>query len=619
MSPWPGRWRFFSGSDAARGRQRPYRPVLECLEERCLLSAGYAQVNLASDVPGLARVTDPNLVNPWGISFSPTGPFWFADNGTGVSDVLDGGGQPVPLGATVPHGSPTGVVFNGGPGFVVSENGLSAPSRFLFATEDGTISGWTEVVDPTRALLAVESSSAGAVYKGLALATDPAGQRFLYAADFGHGRIDVFDQNFNAVARPGSFQDPSLPSGFAPFNIQNVNNLLFVTYARQDWARRENVAGAGQGFIDVYDTGGNLIRRFASGGALNSPWGLALAPADFGSFGGSLLVGTTGDGRINAYDPASGAFLGPLADDNGMPITIPNLWALTFGNGHEGGAADTLFFAAGLDQQQHGLFGAIQAPQRKEADTAGAGTFDPDGSGEPGDYPLPPSRGPVFQGNSEDRPIPIADLLPLRESSLALVPTLSTISQPIARIDSPVSAAPIVGVSASDSQSARAAHHDAVALNTFLDVNASQNVPQNPSVQWPDTNPQAVGAASLPSADRAAGPEVLLPEAYVERLETQSSAEQDPGELPPSGQVDEVLAAAPPENRAESADDRAAGNESGLAQNGDWTTLMNLVFVVSLPMIWTCWLRHGTRSQQLSGEPVRSGRAKKLSRTEPLT
>jgi hypothetical protein len=264
-----------------------------------------------------------------------------------------------------------------------------------------------------------------------------------------------------------------------------------------------------------------------------------------------------------------------------------------------------------VDQQQHGLFGAIQAPQRKEADTAGAGTFDPDAPGEPGDYPLPPSRGPVFQASGEDRPIPIADLLPLRESSLALVPTLSTILQPITRIEPPVSAAPIVGGSASDSQSARGAHHDAVALNTFLDVNASQNVPQPPSVQWPGTNSQAVRAGSLPSADRAAGAEGLLPEAYVEKPETQSSAEQDPGALPPSGQAEEVLTAAPLESRTESADDRAEGNESVLVQNGGgWTTLLNLVFVVSLPMIWTCWLRHGTRSQQLSGEPVRSDRAK---------
>jgi uncharacterized protein (TIGR03118 family) len=346
MPLWPHRRRWFFGkSNAAPGRERPYRPVLECLEDRCLPSGGYAQVNLASDVPGVARVTDPNLVNPWGISLSPTGPFWFADNGSGVSDLLDGRGRPVPLVVTVPptaqsSGTPTGTVFNGGPGFIVSENGVSAPSRFLFAAEDGTISGWSAIVDPTRALPAVDNSSAGAVYKGLALAADPAGPRFLYAADFGRGTIDVFDQHFKPVARPGSFRDPNLPDGFAPFNIQNLNNLLFVTYAQQDEARRDDVAGAGHGFIDVYDTGGNLVRRFASRGALDSPWGLALAPAGFGPFGGALLVGNTGDGHINAYDPGSGAFLGPLADDNGVPMTIPTLWALTFGNGHLGGGLE---------------------------------------------------------------------------------------------------------------------------------------------------------------------------------------------------------------------------------------------------------------------------------------
>jgi uncharacterized protein (TIGR03118 family) len=290
---------FFRKNRAAAAWPRSYRPVLECLEDRCLLSGGFAQVNLASDVPGLAQVTDPNLVNPWGISFSPTGPFWFADNGSGVSELLDGRGQPVPLVVTVPDGTPTGTVFNEGPGFALSANGIPAPSLFLFATEDGTISGWSEV-EPTHTLLAVDNSSAGAVYKGLALATAAAGQSFLYAADFGRGRIDVFDQDFKPVARPGSFQDPNLPDGFTPFNIQNINNLLFVTYAQQGEDRHEDVTGTGHGVIDVYDTDGNLVRRFASGGALNSPWGLTLAPADFGSFGGALLVGNSGDGHINA-------------------------------------------------------------------------------------------------------------------------------------------------------------------------------------------------------------------------------------------------------------------------------------------------------------------------------
>src|SRR5438132_2212593 len=440
---------FFWRHKAASGLQRPYRPVVECLEDRCLLSGGYAQVNLVSDVPGLARVTDPNLINPWGIAFSPTGPFWFANNRSGVSDLLDGRGQPVPLVVTVPSpatagGTPTGTVFNGRSGFAIAENSVSAPSRFLFTTEDGTISGWSAVVDPSRALLAVDNSSTGAVYKGLALATDPAGRSLLYAADFRRGTIDVFDQDFKPVARPGSFQDANLPDGFAPFNIQNINDRLFVTYAQQNEARHDDVAGGGQGFIDVYDTGGNLLRRFASQGALNAPWGLALAPPGFGPFGGSLLIGNAGDGHINAYDMGSGAFLGPLADDNGVPLAIPTLWALTFGNGHEGGAADTLFFAAGVNYEQHGLFGAIQAPQRRGADTAGPGAFDPDAPGEAGDYPLPPRNGPALQETGQDARLPTAVLLPLTESSLLLVPTLSTMPEPRARVEKAATPPPVL-------------------------------------------------------------------------------------------------------------------------------------------------------------------------------
>src|SRR5262245_56961864 len=204
---------FFRKSRPWPDRQRRYRPVLEFLEGRHLLSGGFGLVNLASDVPGLARVTDANLVNPWGLAYSPTGPFWFAENGSGVSDILDGRGEPFSLVVTVPSAAhsgsaPTGTVFNGGAGFVISENGASAPSRFLFASEDGTISGWTTVVDATRALLAVDNSSPGAVYTGLALATDPTDHSFLYAADFSRGTIDMFDQDFRPVVRPGSFQDP---------------------------------------------------------------------------------------------------------------------------------------------------------------------------------------------------------------------------------------------------------------------------------------------------------------------------------------------------------------------------------------------------------------------------
>jgi uncharacterized protein (TIGR03118 family) len=602
---------FFQKKRAGPARQRCYRPVLECLEDRELLSAGYGLVNLASDVPGLARVTDPNLVNPWGMAYSPTGPFWFAENGSGVSDILDGRGEPFSLVVAVPSAArsrraPTGTVFNGGAGFVIAENGISAPSRFLFVSENGTISGWTTVVDPTSALLVVDNSSTGAVYTGLALATDPTGHSFLYAADFSHGTIDVFDQDFRPVVRPGSFQDPNLPDGYAPFNVQNINNLLFVTYAQQDEDRSEAVAGTGYGFIDVYDTAGSLIRRFASQGALDSPWGLALARADFGTFGGALLVGNNGDGHINAYDPGSGAFLGHLADDNGIPIAIPNLWALTFGNGHAGGDSDTLFFAAGVEDDAHGLFGAIQAPGRRGADTAGAGTFDPNAPGEPGDYPLPPRDGPAFRDISADRPIPIADLLPLRESSLVLVPTLSTMSQPATGIDAPVPAAPIVVIASGrpaftavpapnaimllpadgNPQPARGAYNGAVALNTFLDLGASPSSPQQAGVQWPGANLRGVAARRWLAADNDTGALGMLPQAYFENVEIQWGEEQGPGTLSTSGQTGEVPLAAPSEGRPTSAD----GNEPvGTHNGGGRTKLMHYLIVLSIPMVWIYW------------------------------
>jgi uncharacterized protein (TIGR03118 family) len=605
----------FRKKRAAPDRRRLYRPVLEGLEDRCLLSGGFAQVNLASDVPGLARVTDPNLVNPWGMAFSPTGPFWFSDDGSGVSDLLDGRGRLVPLVVAVPSATrsgstPTGTVFNGGAGFAVSEHGASAPSRFLFATQQGTISGWTSVVDPTRALLAVDNSSTGAVYTGLALAAAAPGHSFLYAADFRRGTIDVFDQGFRPVVRPGSFQDPNLPGGYAPFNVQNINDLLFVTYAQQDTDGRDDVPGTGHGFIDVYNTDGSLIERFASQGALNSPWGLALAPAGFGPFGGDLLVGNNGDGRIDAYDPRSGAFLGELANHNGVPIAIPNLWSLTFGNGHAGGDAHTLFFAAGLNDDEHGLFGAIQAPGRRGADTAGSGTFDPNAPGEPGDYPLPPSGGPAFRASSETAPIPVSDLLPLTESSLALVPTLSTSSQSGGRTEAPLPPAPTVGVSSGaavsgavptstttglissgeDSQPANDGHNDAVPLNTFLNLNASANVPQKKGgTQPPGPNLPAAGARGSP-LDRDAAADGLLSEADVEEGEAPSSDEEGPGALSRSGQADEVVAAAPPQGRANSADERAADKERVETRDGGgWTRLFSYVLVVSIPVIWAFW------------------------------
>jgi uncharacterized protein (TIGR03118 family) len=431
------RQRLLGRRDAAR-RRRDY-PLLwvECLSDRCVLSGAFTQVNLASDLPGVARVTDANLVNPWGISFSPTGPFWFADNGTGLSNVLDGRGERFSLVVTTTGangtGKPTGTVFNGGPGFRISENGISGPSRFLFAGADGTISGWTAVVDQNHAVLAVDNSSAGARYTGLTIATDPAGRSFLYAADFGRARVDVFDQAFQPVPAAGSFYDPDLPRDFAPFNIESIDNLLVVMYAQQDELGEDEVAGVGLGFIDIFDTGGNLLRRFASHGALNAPWGLARAPANFGSFGGALLVGNAGDGHINAYDPMSGEFLGTLEHDNGAPITVPSLWALTFGNGHMAGDSDTLFFTAGIDDEEHGLFGAIQSPERSGADTAGLGTFDLHAPGEPGDYPLPPRGGPAIRDRGSNSHGATVVLMPLKQSSPVIAPTLSGTDQPTMR------------------------------------------------------------------------------------------------------------------------------------------------------------------------------------------
>ncbi len=407
--------------------------VLESLEDRDLLSGGYGLINLVSDIPGLAQATNPGLVGAWGLSFSHTGPFWLADSGAGNSLLLDGRGQPVPLEVTIPSvagltGAPTGTVLNVGSGFVLTENGRSAPGIFLFATLDGTISGWAPLLDSTQAFLAVNHSSTGASYTGLALATAPTGQSFLYAADYSRGTIDVFDQDFQPVLGPGSFQDPNLPAGLAPFNIQALGGRLFVTYAPEYFASQ--TAGGSRGYLDVFDTAGNLISSIDSPGAFDAPWGLALAPADFGTFGGDLLVGNNGDGHISAFDPRSGAFLGQLANASGQPIALPGLWALAFGNGHAGGDPDTLFFTAGLDYGMHGLFGAIQPPQRIGLDTAGLGLFDPNAPGEPPNYPLPPFGGPTLSTSSVEPVPPTAVLLPLAEFSLALAPTLSSLPQP---------------------------------------------------------------------------------------------------------------------------------------------------------------------------------------------
>jgi uncharacterized protein (TIGR03118 family) len=330
----------------------------------------YQQTNLVSDLPDIARVQDKNLVNSWGLVHGPATPWWVADNGTGVSTLYDGNGTPfpppAPLVVTIPPpagaapgtlAAPTGVVFNGTSGFVVSKGGKSGAARFIFSTEDGTIAGWSPGVDPTHAVLAVDRSAvgAGAVYKGLAINEDGT---FIYATNFRFGEIEMYDANFHLVR---SFTDHNLPEGYAPFGIQSIGSNLYVTFALQDAAKHDDVAGQGHGFVDVFSTSGQLIRRLISHGQLNSPWGLALAPANFGQFSNDLLVGNFGNGRINAYDPKTRERLGQLKSQAGDPIVIDCLWALEFGNDATAGPSNVLFFTAGIDDEMHGLFGKIQS------------------------------------------------------------------------------------------------------------------------------------------------------------------------------------------------------------------------------------------------------------------
>ena len=327
------------------------------------LPVTYVQHNLVSDLPGLAARTDPLLGNPWGIASDPNGPFRIAVNHAGVAAPYDGNGLPAsavvmiapPASGTSPA-APTGVVFNGTPDFLV---GSGLPAHFIYATEDGTIVGWNSGAHTVRK---ADHSASGAVYKGLALGNS-AGKNYLYAANFHTGQVEVFDANFSPATLPGSFSDPALPAGFAPFNIQNVGGQLYVTYALQDAAKHDDVSGSGNGYVNVFDTGGQLVKRFVSDGPLNSPWGVALAPAGFGGLGGALLIGNFGDGRINAFNPATGEWLDPLEDASGKAISIDGLWGLTFGNGKEGGDSHTLYFTAGIAGSgsvgDHGLFGSI--------------------------------------------------------------------------------------------------------------------------------------------------------------------------------------------------------------------------------------------------------------------
>jgi uncharacterized protein (TIGR03118 family) len=354
-------------------------------------AAGYVQSNLVSDIPGLAQFTDPTLLNPWGVAFFPgASPFWVNDNNAGLSALYLGSGVPFPMlpRVTIPAptsptgGTPTGIVAN----FFVASGAFAipnpaggdfGPALFIFSTEDGTIEAWNlagfpspgspGIPNPLSAVIVVDNSAGGgptgAVYKGLALEANTANGPLLYATNFRTGNIDVFDTNFHQVTLSGSFADPNVQHGYAPFGIQDINGELWVTYAMQDEAKHDPVNKPAHGFVSVFDADGNLLQHFAQHGHLDSPWGVAVAPASFGQFANDILIGNFGNGRINAYDPTTGHWLGTVSGPDGKPLVNDGLWSLTFsgpsGMTAAGAPPDTLYFTAGLNDEADGLFGTI--------------------------------------------------------------------------------------------------------------------------------------------------------------------------------------------------------------------------------------------------------------------
>ncbi len=356
-------------------------------------TVGFAVTNLTSDLKGVAAHTDSDLINPWAFVQTSNGKFQIAANGAGNSPTLNAHGNEVgkaivlPAPSDSPPGSaaaPTGMIANATSGFVISHGGKTASATYLFSTEDGTIIGWNSKVDKTQGDIAVDLSDSNAVFKGLANGVS-GGANFIYATDFHNGTIDVFDKNFNQATLAGNFTDPNAPPpavgtpGFAPFGIQNIGGTLFVTYALQDGDQHDDVAGTGNGFIDEFDTSGHFIKRFATGAAiaggavadLNSPWGMTVAPTNYGPnglFSNALLVGNFGDSHVTAFNIQSGAVLGQLSDPQGNALTLnggvggsgtKGLWGIAFGNGKGGTRRTDLFFAAGINGESDGLFGKV--------------------------------------------------------------------------------------------------------------------------------------------------------------------------------------------------------------------------------------------------------------------
>jgi uncharacterized protein (TIGR03118 family) len=347
----------------------------------------YLVHNLVSDLPNIADHQDPNLINPWGAGFGAT-PFWIGDNGPGTATLYGGTGNTIPLVVTIPQaqnagtaGPVTGVIFNP---FASNVNAFDVqsgkPALFIFCSEDGVISGWNQTVSGTKATILFDNSKTGAVYTGCAVG-GTAANPYLFAANFNAGTIDVYDAKLNLNPAPfgqsslpqpfsasSPFSNPPIPTGYAPYNIQNINGTLFVTYAKQDAQKHDNVSGLGNGYVATFNLSGALIANLVSQGPLNAPWGMAIAPPNFGSFAGALLVGNFSDGKINAFNATTGAMLGTLDDTNGNPIAIPGLWSLNFGSGVQSEDPGTLYITAGIGGgpnndplELHGLLASIQA------------------------------------------------------------------------------------------------------------------------------------------------------------------------------------------------------------------------------------------------------------------
>jgi len=368
-----------------RPRRAARRPILETLDDRCLLNGGgmrpgYVQTALVSSVRGLARFTDPNLLNPWGFSETHNGRFLVSANGAGNAPLITAQGRvlgrPVILPTpsdVAPPSTPNGNITNTTSDFVIRHGYRSAPATTLFSTEDGTIIGWNPKVDKDQGVIAADLSDQGSIFKLLAMG-QVGGANYLYATDFHNNAVVVFDKNFAThTFFAGQFTDPTtgadaIPDDFAPFGVKNINGTLFVSYAKQDADKEDDVAGVGNGFVDEYTLDGHFITRFATRGLLNSPIGMAVAPSNFGAFSNALLIGNFGDSHVNAFNMSTGQFLGQLTDPQGNPLVLnggfqetdtKGLWGIGFGNGRGRAATNSLFFAAGINQENDGLFGVV--------------------------------------------------------------------------------------------------------------------------------------------------------------------------------------------------------------------------------------------------------------------